>query len=127
MKIFFKGLGFFIMLVGLLLLLKPGIIIGWMETNSDQPFMYVLAIVMRLTFGGLLLWYSKASRYPKIIGFIGIISILAALVFLIMGQEQFLGFVSSMIPGIQVYSAISAMTGMALGVFIIYAFNGKED
>jgi len=126
MKTTIKILGALIILIGIILLINPDSIFGWMENNQESKSFYFIAIFFRLAFGALLLMAAKQSNFPKTIKFLGYIAILAAIVFVIMGHQRFRDIIASLIPEFVPYSPVSGIAGLILGVFLIYAFTDKK-
>ena len=120
MKLIIKLLGILIVLIGVSLLIKPEIIFGWIEDNMLNKSLYIFAIVFRLIFGILLIIAAKESKYPRVIKFIGYLAVLAAIVFIFMGQTNFLDFVSSGIPAIKPYASVVGLVAILIGGFLIY-------
>jgi len=107
MKLAIKLLGVLIFLLGILLLVQPEIIFGWMEDHKESSWLYVSAIVVRIVFGVLL--------------------IIAALIFLFIGKESFQDFLSSIIPHLKSYDIMIGVIAMLLGCFLFYTFLGNRD
>jgi hypothetical protein len=126
MKLIIKGFGILILLIGISLLLKPAFIFGWLQANMETTFLYVIAIGFRLVMGILFLLAAHQSKFPGVIKFIGWLAILAALIFLFMGQESFQSFFSTLIPEFNSYAPVSGLIGIVMGVFLIYAFSNKK-
>jgi hypothetical protein len=126
MKLIIKLLGILILLLGVSLLIKPEIIFGWIEDNMENRSLYLFAIVMRLIFGIILIIAAKGSRYPGIIKFFGYLAVIAAIVFIFMGEKSFLEFVSSGIPAIKPYYAVVGLVAIVIGGFLVYVFSGHK-
>ena len=126
MKLIIKLLGILILLLGISLLIKPEIIFGWMEGNMENTSLYIFAIVFRLGFGILLIIAAKDSKYPGVVKFFGYLAVIAAIIFIFMGQKSFQDFVSSLIPDIKPYAAAYGLVAMVIGTFLFYAFSGNK-
>jgi hypothetical protein len=124
MKLIIKLLGILIVLIGVSLLIKPEFVFGWIEDNMLNNSLYIFAIVMRLVFGIILIIAAKGSKYPGVIKFFGYLAVLAAIIFIFMGQKNFMDFVSSGIPAIKPYAALVGLVAILIGGFLIYAFLG---
>ncbi len=59
------------LLAGIVILVNPEIIFGFISKYIDKTALQVLAIVVRLALGVLLVYQSGASRYPLVIEVIG--------------------------------------------------------
>ncbi len=115
------------LLLGISLLIKPEILIGWIENNMETTSLYISAIVVRLVFGSLFLVAARESKYPGVIKFLGYLFIIAAIVFIFIGQESFQDFITSIIPNVKPYAPVSGLLAIAFGAFLIYAFSRNKE
>ena len=127
MKLFVKLFGGFILLAGISLLINPEIIIGWIEDNMESTSLYISAIVMRLILGILFIGAARESKYPGVIKFFGYLFIIAAILFIFIGQENFQHFITSLIPDIKPFAPVSGILCIAFGGFLIYAFLRNKE
>ena len=127
MKLIIKLLGILFLLIGISLLIKPEIIIGWIKDNVENTSLYISAIVVRLVLGILFIIAAKESKYPGVIKFFGYITIIAAIIFIFMGHERFQDSISSLIPVFKPYAPVIGLVGMAFGGFLVYAFPKSKD
>ncbi len=126
MKLSIKLFGILMGLLGISLLIKPEILIGWIENNMETNALYISAIVVRLVFGILFILTAKESRYPVVFKALGYLFVLAAIVFIFIGQERFIDFISSVIPHVNPYARIVSVLVIAFGGFLVYAFSGNK-
>ncbi len=98
-----------------------------MESNVENTALYISAIVVRLAFGILFIVVAKASKYPRVIKFLGYLFIAAAIIFMIMGQDNFQDFIIEFIPDIKPYAPVSGVLAIIFGGFLIYAFSKKKE
>ncbi len=127
MKLIIKLFGLLMLLIGVSLLIKPEILIGWIENNMENTTLYISAIVIRLVFGILFLIAAKQSKYPGVFKFLGYLFIIAAIIFISIGQESFQDFISSIIPNVKPYAPVIGLLVIAFGGFIIYAFSRNKE
>ncbi|MGB5665493.1 MAG: hypothetical protein WBM53_01505 [Maribacter sp.] len=127
MKVAVKLFGILMLLLGLSLLIKPEIIIGYIENNMENTSLYITAIVVRLVFGILFIIAAQESRYTGVIKFLGYLFILAAIILVFVGQENFEHFISSLIPHVEPYGRLGGLLAIAFGGFLIYAFSGNKE
>lgn len=125
MPLIIKWFGILMIGLGVSLLVKPDILLSWFENNLGQNLLFILAIAVRLILGIAFLISAQKSKYPVIIKFLGYAFILAAIVFIFMGQARFHGFISNLIPGIKPFAPIGGILAIAFGGFLIYAFPNK--
>ncbi len=127
MKLIIKLFGILLLLSGISLLIKPEIIFGWIENNTENTSLYISAIVVRLVFGVLFIVAARASKYPGVIKFLGYLFIIAAIIFIFIGQESFQNFITSLIPDVKPFAPVSGLLSIALGGFLIYAFSRNKE
>lgn len=78
-------------LIGLLCLyglVFPKQLVGWASAFWKQTFSFILAILIRLIFGGLLIVAAPATDYATIFTFLGYLMILAAVLIAILGKTK---------------------------------------
>lgn len=126
MKLLIKLFGILMLLAGISLLVKPEMLIGWIEDNIQSTSLYVFAIAVRFVFGILFLMVAKESRYPVVFKILGYLFILAAIIFIFIGHERFIDFISSVIPFTDPYARIVSVFVIAFGGFLIYAVSGNK-
>ena len=127
MKLIIKVFGMLLLLAGILLLTNPEIIIGWIEENMENTSLYISAIVVRLAFGILFIAAARESKYPGVIKFFGYLFMIAAIIFIFIGQESFQNFITSIIPVVKPYAPLSGLLSIAFGGFLIYAFSRNKE
>ncbi|MBI9059757.1 MAG: hypothetical protein JEZ01_18480 [Labilibaculum sp.] len=127
MKLLIKLFGILIILAGISLLIKPEIILAWIENNMESTALYVTAIVARLALGVLFILAAKESFYPLAIKVFGYLFIAAAFILFIIGQGSFKEFINSLIPHVNPYAPIVGVLAIAFGAFLIYAFSRSKE
>ena len=127
MSLLTKFLGILLILASISILVKPDLLLGWIEDNLASKALYIGAIVGRLGIGAVLILAAKASKFPKTFQIIGYIAILAAIIFLLIGHEQFIDFLSLFIPEFLQYAPVSGLVSLAFGGFLIFATSGVEN
>jgi hypothetical protein len=99
-------------LLGISLLSMPGMIIGYIENNIGHTSLYIAA---------------RASRYPGVLKVLGGLFILAAVILILVGQERFQHFISSLIPEVKPFASLAGVIAILFGGFVIYAFLRKKE
>ena len=127
MKVFIKLIGIIMLLSGTLLLINPDILFDWIVNKMESKSFYIFAIVGRLVLGATILITAKESRFPMALKLFGYLAIITAVVFIFIGHDSFLDFLSSLIPGIRPYAFLSGLIAIAIGGFLIYAYTRKKD
>ena len=126
MKLIIKIFAILLVLAGISLLITPKFIIGWLEANTENTSLYISAIVVRFIFGILFLVAAKESAYPMVIKILGTLFIIAAIIFMLMGQESFQHLMASLILRFKPFAPVSGILSIAFGGFLIYAFSKKK-
>ena len=126
MKYFIIVFGFFIVLAGLLMMIDPKFIYYFLEQNSDSRWLYIVAIVSRVILGTFLILTAKQSKFPVVMNIIGFIALIAALIFLFIGQTNFTEFMNSVIPEVMPFARIWSLVAVGFGALMIYAYKKKE-
>ncbi len=120
MKIIIALVGGLIFLAGLLILISPAKFRTLFNKFTGQP-RYLFAIIFRILFGAILLWDAANLKFSFAMQVIGGISIVAAIVLLLMGQDRmdrmidwFMSkFTDELMRGWSVFA-------LAFGAFLIY-------
>lgn len=107
---------------GIILLVKPSFVLDFIVTYSETTSLYAGAIVVRLLLGALLLAVADLSRYPAVVAVIGWIALLAALVFLVIGQNRFQQMLKWIIGKIRPWGRMGGVAALVFGFFLLYAF-----
>lgn len=127
MKIIIKLFGVLLLLAGVTLVIKPSLIIDWLQDNIQTTFIYITAIAVRLILGILFLLTAKESKYPKTIKVLGYLFVLSAIALVFMTQGNFHNFMSEIIPEFTPYATISGLVSIVFGSFLIYAFKESKS
>lgn len=114
--------GALILLAGMVILINPDIIFGYLRRNLDNIGLHILAVVVRLVLGILLIYYSGVSRFPVLIEVIGWISIIAAVTLAVIGRKNFHRLMSWALNVLKPVARLGGIIAMAFGGLIVYAF-----
>lgn len=110
------------LLAGVVILINPDVIFGYLRNNIDKLAIHILAVVVRLIIGALLINQSSLSRFPFAIEILGWLSIVAALTLAAMGRHNFLRLMSWALAFLKPYRRLGGIFAAAFGGFLIYAF-----
>jgi hypothetical protein len=122
MKIIIALFGVLICLGVLVILIAPEKFKSIMNSWTGQP-RFLFAVIVRVLLGAVLLAEAENLKFPFAMQILGGISIAAAIVILLMGQDRldrFIGWLMRMSDN--VLRAWSVF-GLAFGVFLIYETN----
>lgn len=112
----------FMVLAGVLLLVKPQVILKVLRENANQLWLHITAIVVRLLLGMLLVSQAGTSKLPMIIEVIGWIAILAAVLFMLIGRNNFKRLISWAFAVAIPFAPIGGILALCFGGLLIYAF-----
>ena len=120
MKIIIALFGVLICLAGLLILIAPEKFKKVMNSWTGQP-RFLFAVIVRVIFGAILLSEAANLKFPLAMKIIGAISILAAVVLLLVGQERMDRFIDWWMRMADNVLRIWSVLAIAFGAFFIYA------
>ena len=127
MTLIIKLFGVLMLFAGIVLLINPEIIIDWIANNKENTSLYLAAIVVRFVFGILFIIAAKESKYPQVFKIFGTLFIIAAIIFVFMGQKSFQNFINSLIPDVTPFAPVAGLLSIAFGGFLIYAFSRNKE
>jgi hypothetical protein len=111
-------------LAGIIILLKPEIIFGYLYKNIEKPILHIFAVVIRIVLGLFMILESNVSKFPQIIELIGWISIIAAILLGIIGRRYFVSLMNWALSLSEPFARIGGIFAMGFGAFLVYAFIG---
>ena len=110
------------LMAGVVIVINPEVIFGYLRSNHDKLVIHILAVVVRLVIGTLLIGQSGLSKYPLFIEILGWISIVAALSLAAIGRQNFLKLMSWALNILKPFDRIGGIFAAAFGGFLIHAF-----
>jgi hypothetical protein len=122
MTLFIIIFGTLTCLAGLVILVNPEIVFGFLRKHSDKIKLQVLAIAIRLVLGALLIHQLDASKYPFVIEIIGWLSIVAAIFFAVIGRNNFSKLMIWSLSQVKTLGRVGGVIASAFGAFLIHAF-----
>ncbi len=114
--------GALILLAGVVIVINPEFIFGYLRSNLDRLAIHILAVVVRLLIGALLVSQSSLSKYPLAIEILGWLAIVAALSLAVMGRHNFHKLMSWALTLLKPYGRVGGVIAAVFGGFLIYAF-----
>jgi hypothetical protein len=114
--------GALIFLAGIVILVNPEIVFGFLRNNTDKIEFHLVAIVVRLVLGALLIYQSSVSKYPFVIDIIGWLSIVAALFLVAIGRNKFSRLMAWTLSFVKPLGRVGGVLAAAFGAFLIHAF-----
>ena len=110
------------LLAGIVIIINPEVIFGFLRNNLDKLVLHILAVVVRLVLGALLIYQSNISEFPFVIEIIGWLSIVAAIFLAVMGRRNFNRLMSWALSLSKPFGRVGGVLAVAFGAFLIYAF-----
>lgn len=110
------------LLAGIVIVINPEIIFGFLRNNLDKLLLHILAVVVRLVLGALLIYQSGISKFPIAIEIIGWLSIVAAISLAVIGPRNFNRLMSWALSLSKNFGRVGGIVAVAFGAFLIYAF-----
>ena len=108
-------------LAGIVIIINPEFIFGYLRNSLDKLVIHILAVFIRLVLGVLLIAQSDISRFPFVIEMIGWLSIVAAIFLAVMGRYNFKRLMLWALS-LKPYGRVGGVFAAAFGIFLIYAF-----
>lgn len=110
------------LLAGILIIVKPEIIFGYMRSNFERVEFYILAIVVRLLLGSTMIYTADVSRHPFAIEIIGWIALLGGISLIVMGRRNFNRIISWALSLLKPLARVGGVVAAAFGAFLVYSF-----
>ncbi len=110
------------LLAGIVIVINPEIIFGFLRKNLDKLVLHILAVVIRLLLGALLIYQSGVSKFPFAIVIIGWLSIIAAVSLAVIGRRKFKLLMVWALSLSKPFGRVGGIVAAAVGAFLIYAF-----
>ena len=114
--------GVLTVLAGIVIVISPEVIFGFLRNNLDKLVLHILAVVVRLFLGVLLICQSNISEFPFVIEVIGWLSIVAAIFLAVIGRRNFNRLMSWALSLSKPFGRVGGVLAVAFGAFLIYAF-----
>ncbi|MCP4371079.1 MAG: hypothetical protein GY797_23635 [Deltaproteobacteria bacterium] len=110
------------LVAGIVIVINPEVIFGFLQKNLDKPAVHILAVAVRLVIGVLLIFQSNISIFPYVIELIGWLSIVAAITLAVMGRRNFKRLMSWALSLSKPFGRVGGILAVAFGAFLIFAF-----
>jgi hypothetical protein len=110
------------LLAGIVIVINPEVIFGFLRNNLGKLELHILAVVVRLVLGVLLIYQSSISKFPFAIEIIGWLSIVAAIFLAVIGRRNFNRLMSWALSLAKPFGRVGGVLAVAFGAFLIYAF-----
>ena len=122
MTVFIIIFGTLTCLAGIVIVINPEVIFGFLRNNLEKMVLHILAVIIRLVLGALLIYQSNISKFPFVIEVIGWLSIVASIFLAVMGRRNFNRLMSWALSLSKPFGRVGGILAVAFGAFLIYAF-----
>jgi hypothetical protein len=122
MTILIIAFGALMAIAGIVIMIRPGAIVGLLAKYSAELSLHVLAVLVRLVLGVLLVYLAGQSKYPTVVAVIGWLSIIAAVVFALMGRNNFKRLMAWALIVARSMARLAGILAVCFGTFLAYAF-----
>lgn len=114
--------GALVAVAGVIIIINPELIFGFLKQNIQKTSLHITAVVVRLLLGVLLISSADVSRFPLVVEVLGWLSIVAALVFAAVGRRNFIRLMSWALSLSQPLGRLGGVFASGFGGFLVYAF-----
>ena len=114
--------GVLVFVAGILLLVRPSLIIGFLESKGDRVWVYSAAVFTRVVLGLFLVGQAVNSKFPLIIEILGWVSLAAGLFLGLLGRDRFTRFMRWIIEKVKPFAPLGGLFAALFGGFLVYAF-----
>jgi len=113
---------FVIAMTGIVLMVRPPVVMDFLESNSDKTWIYAAAIVVRGLLGWIMIQQSIHSKFPLIIEILGWLMLFAALFLMLLGRPRFTRLIRWLMSRLRQLSRLAGLFALVFGAFLVYAF-----
>lgn len=122
MTLFIIIFGALTFLTGIVIFVNPEVVFGFLRKNCHKLELHILAISIRLVLGVFLIYQSGSSKYPFAIEIIGWLSIIAAVLFAVIGRNNFIKLMNWALSHVKTLGRVGGVIASTFGAFLIHAF-----
>ncbi len=109
-------------LAGIVILMNPDLIFGFLLRQLGKVELHVLNVVVRVFLGVLLISQSSISKFSFVIETIGWFCIAIAVILTLLGREHFNRLISWALSLVETYNRVGGVLIITFGVFLVFAF-----
>lgn len=108
-------------MAGVILLIAPSLLMEFIQENVRKTSLRVFAVAIRVVFGIALLMEAEDSRFPYIVGFIGAIALVAAIVIAVVPTDSAGEFIKRVGCMPDLLIRFGGLACFAFAWFLVYA------
>jgi hypothetical protein len=121
MTVAIASLGLLVLVLGVLGVARPAALIGLVERPWRSHAGLYIAVVFRAALGVLLIAGASSTRFPWVIGGLGVLSLVAAVTIPLLGYERLRKFVEWWVARPGSFVRGWSLVACVFGAFLIYA------
>jgi len=110
------------LLAGIIIIINPDIIFGYLKKYTEKLGLQILTIIIRLLLGAIFIYQSDVSKFPLVIEILGWLSIVSAIFFTVVGRNNFNRIMSWALSLAKPFGRTGGVVAVCFGAFLIYAF-----
>jgi len=111
-----------ILLAGILLLINPSIVFGFLQKNIENSAIHLMAVLVRLVIGILLVIQSGSSKFPLAMEVLGWVLVVAGISLAVIGHTRFRKLMSWVLVSFKPLDRMAGVVAILFGGFLFYAF-----
>ena len=115
------AVGLIIVLIGLIGLIAPSGLLGFAQRVAGSTTGFPMSIVVRAALGIVFLLAASSTRFPRAIGVVGVISLLAAFGLALIGHARMQRFMHQWSTWPLWFVRLSLLVVISFGAFLTYA------
>lgn len=109
------------LVTGIVVLVSPKIIHGFIDTQSQSVKLHIFAVLIRLFLGAALIISAKNSAFPMAFEVIGWLIVLAGIVLAVMGRNRFKELVKWAVNLLSQHNRVIGIFSILIGGFLSYS------
>jgi hypothetical protein len=106
---------------GIVMLIRPSLLLNTMSRYASNTWLQVLAVVARLVLGVALLGYAELSRFPHVLQVLGWLAIAAAIFLAVLPRDTFQRMIVRVLDLFSPYFRPGGIVAAAAGMFLMYS------
>ena len=114
--------GVLTLLSGIIIIIEPEVIFGYLKNHIEKVQLHFMAVAVRFALGALFISQSDVARYPLVIETLGWLSIAVAILFTVIGRDNFKRIMSWALSLEKPFVRAGGLVAAGFGAFLIYAF-----
>ena len=118
---FIVFLGVLLIIAGIIMMIRPSILIDFMKKYHTSFLLQLFASLFRILIGIVMYMVASESRFPLTFEYVGILVIIVGVIILIIPPSKFGSFISRVIDLFSPYIRVASIFAVAIGAWMIYA------